>query len=122
MARYDGKNWKTWVETKSPLLSNFTQFVWPYQRVAWIGMDKGVSVTDGEFWVNYLVGDKGEGLREIHRPGQPPETKTMATALANCFVLGIYVDDQEAWFATSKGLSRGIFAPYQKPATVAEAK
>lgn len=118
-ARYEGRGWKTWVEEKTPLLSNFTQFVWPHRRVAWIGMDKGVSVTDGETWVNYEVGPKGEGLRTVYRPGQPPEVQTMPTALANCFVLGIYVDDEEAWFATSNGLSRGVFAPNPRPAAVA---
>jgi len=122
MSRYDGKNWKTWVQDKTPLLSNFTQFVWSHKGIAWIGMDKGVSVTDANYWVNYLVGDKGDGLVEIHRPGQPIEKRTMSTALANCFVLGIYVDDDEAWFATSNGLSRGIFAPQPKRTTVAEAK
>ncbi|MBI5384204.1 MAG: hypothetical protein HZA90_05900 [Verrucomicrobia bacterium] len=110
-SRYAKGQWQTWVETRSPLPSNFTQFVWPHKRAAWVGSDRGVSVTDGKFWVNYLVGDKGEGLVEIHRPGATqPEKRTMSTALANQFVLGIYVDDTEAWFATSKGLSRGVFA------------
>lgn len=121
-ARYEGRGWKTWVEEKTPLLSNFTQIVWPHRRVAWIGMDKGVSVTDGETWVNYEVGARGEGIRTIHRPGRAPEVQVMDTALANCFVLGIYVDDEEAWFATSNGLSRGVFAPYQRPAAVAQAR
>jgi len=46
----------------------------------------------------------------------------MPTALANGFVLGIWADDNEAWFATSKGLSRGVLA--QRPAATrgAEAK
>jgi ligand-binding sensor domain-containing protein len=110
MSRYDGRNWKTWIEIKSPLLSNFTQFVWIHQNAAWIGMDKGVSVTDGGTWVNYLADDSGAGSIEIHRPNQPTEIRPMSTALANRFVLGIYVDDDEAWFATSNGLSRGIFA------------
>jgi ligand-binding sensor domain-containing protein len=121
-SRYEGRGWKTWVEEKSPLLSNFTQIVWPHRRTAWIGMDKGLSVTDGKTWVNYEVDAKGEGIRTLHRPDQPPEVQTMKTALANGFVLGIYVDDDEAWFATSNGLSRGVFAPYQRPATVADAR
>jgi ligand-binding sensor domain-containing protein len=111
-ARYDGRTWRNWVAEKSPLLSDFTQFVWPHRRVAWIGMDAGVSVTDGNTWVNYRVEDN-QGIMEIHRPGQPLEQRIMTTALAHQFVLGIYVDDQEAWFATSKGLSRGVFAPSQ---------
>jgi ligand-binding sensor domain-containing protein len=113
-ARYDGRNWRNWHAEKSPLISDFTLFVWPHRRVAWIGMDLGVSVTDGDTWVNYLVGDNGEGIIELHRPGAPMERRTMATALANQFVLGIHVDDEEAWFATSKGLSRGVFSTSQQ--------
>ena len=60
--------------------------------------------------MNYLVGDKGEGIVEIHRRGKLRERRTMTTALANGFVLGIWADENEAWFATSKGLSRGWFA------------
>ncbi|MBI4664710.1 MAG: hypothetical protein HY735_38470 [Verrucomicrobia bacterium] len=120
LARYDGTRWRTWVERKTPLVSNFINFVWPHRRVAWIGTDRGVSVTDGTCWVNYLVNEKREGTVEIHRPGQPVETRPMATALPNGFVLGIFVDDQEAWFATSDGLSKGILAQKSRDNSVAE--
>jgi ligand-binding sensor domain-containing protein len=122
LSRYDGARWRTWQDKKSPLVSIFVNHVWAHHRVAWVGTDNGLSVTDGEYWVNYRVGDKGEGLLEIHRPGQPVEKRTLSTALANGFVLGSYVDDQEAWFATSNGLSHGVFEPQKKSATVAEAK
>ena len=124
ISRYDGRNWKTWVQDKSPLVSNFAQFVYPHRRSAWIGTDRGISVTDGQTWVNYLVGEKGEGRVEIHRPNQKPEVRTQATALANGFVLGIYVDDQDVWIATADGLSHGIFPadhPWKQPARVAQA-
>jgi hypothetical protein len=121
LSRYEHGMWKTWVQDKTPLVSNFTQWVKSWKRVAWIGTDRGVSVTDTKYWVNYLVGDKGAGLMEIHRPGQPLERRTMTTALANAFVLGIWVDDTGAWFATSKGLSRGVFAPKTKTPVVAAA-
>jgi ligand-binding sensor domain-containing protein len=122
MSRYDGKSWKTWVQDKTPLPSNFTQFAWPVGRTCWIGHDRGVSLTDGSNWINYLVGEQGDGRVEIHRPGQPVEKRPMTTALANNFVLGIWADENEAWFATSKGLSRGIFAPRPIAAKVADAK
>lgn len=109
-SRYDGRRWRTWVEGKSPLPSNFTQFVWTRGKVAWIGSDRGVSVTDADTWVNYLVSEKGDGVMEIHRPGRAVETRAMDTALPNAFVLGIWVDDREAWIATSDGLSRGVLA------------
>jgi ABC-type branched-subunit amino acid transport system substrate-binding protein len=107
-SRYDGRKWRTWVEGKSPLPSNFTQFVWTRGKVAWIGSDRGLSVTDGDTWVNYLVGEKGDGILEVHRPGLPVETRAMTSALPNPFVLGIWADDHEAWIATSDGLSRGL--------------
>ena len=122
MSRYDGKFWKTWVQDKSPLPSNFTQFAWPVGRHCWIGSDKGATVTDGSFWVNYLVSEKGEGIVETHRPGLPVEKKTMSTALANGFVLGIWADENEAWFATSKGLSHGIYATRNKNVKLSESK
>jgi ligand-binding sensor domain-containing protein len=121
-ARYDGKFWKTWVQDKTPLPSNFTQFAWPVGRTCWIGHDQGASLTDGNHWVNYLVGEKGGGIIEIHRPGQPVEKRTMQTALANGFVLGIWADETEAWFATSKGLSRGVFTRKSGVTKVADSR
>jgi len=122
LSRYDGKFWKTWVQDKTPLPSNFTQFAWPVGRTCWIGHDRGASLTDGTNWVNYLVGEKGEGIVEVHRPGKPMEKRAMSTALANGFVLGIWADENEAWFATSKGLSRGVFAPKPGSTKVADTR
>ena len=34
----------------------------------------------------------------------------MTTALADGFVMAVWADDHEAWFATSNGLSHGTFA------------
>jgi hypothetical protein len=43
----------------------------------------------------------------------------MPTALADGFVMAVWADDHEAWFATSNGLSHGIFAaPTASPAVV----
>jgi ligand-binding sensor domain-containing protein len=122
MSRYDGSRWRTWEEKKSPLVSNFINFIWAHGRVAWVGTDRGVSVTDGDTWVTYRANENGEGLAEITRPGQPVETRTMATKLPNDFVLGIWADDQEAWFATSDGLGHANFAASPKSAKVATAK
>jgi ligand-binding sensor domain-containing protein len=122
MSRYDGSRWRTWQEKKSPLLSNFINFIWARGRVAWIGTDRGVSVTDGDTWVNYRTNEKGEGLVEITRPGQATETRTMRTHLANDYVLGIWADDHEAWFATSDGLGHGFFPTTPKTPSTASAK
>ena len=112
LARYDTKEatWRTWVQDKTPLVSNFINTVFARGRVAWVATDLGVSVTDGINWVNYTVEKNGHGLIRTYRPGQEPQTRTMTTALADGFVMAVWADDHEAWFATSNGLSRGIFA------------
>ena len=113
MSRFDGSRWKTWQEKKSPLLSNFINFIYARGRVAWAGTDRGISVTDGDTWVNYRTSETKVGLIEIHRPGQDMQTRTISTHLPNDFVLGIWVNNQEAWFATSDGLGHGWFATSQ---------
>jgi ligand-binding sensor domain-containing protein len=119
MSRYDGLRWRTWQEKKSPLPSNFVNFIWARGHVAWVGTDRGVSVTDGENWVNYRADDSGHGLVEIIKPKRPVESRSMATKLANDFVLGIWADDKDAWFATSDGLTHGILAARPKLTTAA---
>lgn len=120
MSRYDGLRWRTWQEKKSPLPSNFINFIFARGRVAWIGTDRGVSVTDGDTWVNYRSSDKGEGLVEISQPRQAVETRSMPTHLPNDFVLGLWVDERQAWFATSDGLSHGFLnSPAQNTSTTA---
>jgi ligand-binding sensor domain-containing protein len=122
MSRYDGSRWRTWQEKKSPLLSNFINFIWAHGRVAWVGTDRGLSVTDGDTWANYRTDEKGEGMVEITRPGRPVETRTMSTKLPSDFVLGIWADDQEAWFATADGLGHATLQAPPKPAKVAVAQ
>lgn len=112
LARYDTSEatWRTWVEDKTPLVSNFINSVFAHGRVAWVATDRGASVTDGTCWANYTVDGQGRGAVQIQRPGCAPQTRAMATRLADGFVMAIWADDHEAWFATSNGLSRATFA------------
>jgi ligand-binding sensor domain-containing protein len=121
LSRYDTKEatWRTWVQDKTPLVSSFINTVFARGRVAWLATDRGASVTDGTSWVNYFVDENGRGVVRIYRPGKEPETRTMATALADGFVTAIWADDHEAWFATSNGVSHGVFAAPTDSPTVA---
>ena len=121
LARYDTKEatWQTWVQDKTPLVSKFVNTVYAHGRVAWVATDRGVSETDGTNWVNYTVDEKGQGFAKTYLNGKAPETRTMTTALSNGFVMAIWADDHEAWFATSNGLSHGIFAEPTPSPTVA---
>ena len=69
MSRYDGSRWRTWQEKKSPLLSNFINFICARGRVAWVGTDRGISVTDGDTWVNYRTSEKRRGADRNRPPG-----------------------------------------------------
>lgn len=121
LSRYDTKEatWQTWVQDKTPLLSKFVNTVFAHGRVAWVSTDRGVSVTDGTRWTNYTIDEKGRGVVRTFRPGAEPETRIMDTSLANGFVMAVWADDHEAWFATSNGLSHGIFAEPATPPSVA---
>jgi ligand-binding sensor domain-containing protein len=112
LSRYNTRNgtWRTWVQDKSPLASNFINTVFAHRSFAWLATDRGVSSTDGDTWVNYAVDDEGHGSVAMHRPGQPAETRAMSTALCDPFVLATWADDHEIWFGTSNGISHGIFA------------
>jgi ligand-binding sensor domain-containing protein len=112
LARYDTREatWRTWVQDKTPLVSNFINSIFARGRVAWIATDRGVSVTDGTTWVNYLVDEKGAGTVRTYLPGQQSESRTMTTALSDGFVMAVWADDHEAWIATSNGLSHATFA------------
>jgi ligand-binding sensor domain-containing protein len=110
LSRYDGSRWRTWQEKKSPLPSNFVNFIWAFGRVAWVATDRGLAVTDGNTWANYRTGDNGEGIVEITRPARPAQTQTMSTKLPNDFILGIWANSQEAWLATAHGLAHAFLA------------
>ncbi len=115
VARYDGTRWKTFLTDKSPLVSNFVNFIATQGKTGWICTDMGVSVTDGESWATYRH-EGGSFVVSITRPGRPAENRRMATALPNDFVLGASMGEGEIWFATSHGLARGVLAAPQRAA------
>ncbi len=119
VARYDGTRWKSYLEKKTPLVSNFVNFIAARGRVAWICTDRGLTVTDGTSWATYKNAEGGGGTLEITRPGAPPEKRRTATAMSNDFILGASITANEVWFATSHGLTRGILAGKSDPPAAA---
>jgi ligand-binding sensor domain-containing protein len=122
LSRYDGSRWRTWQEGKSPLPSNFVNFIWARGKTAWIGTDRGLCLTDGDAWANYHTDTKRTGVVDVTLPGTATETKPMATRLPNDFVLGVWADDHEAWIATSDGLARAVLNPPGKTGKTDEAR
>lgn len=115
MSRYDGSRWKTFLAGKSPLVSNFINFVAAKGSNAWVCTDRGLATTDGTAWATYHRAVNGTGLLDLSVPGGS-ETRRMPTSLPNNFVLGISVGEDEVWIATSHGLARGVLARAPAPA------
>jgi ligand-binding sensor domain-containing protein len=87
-SRYDGRNWKNFLEKDSGLPSNFINQVKAVDgQRAWFSTDKGLAYYDGENWAVY----------------RQPEN-----ALAHNYILGIDFQGDDIWVATAKGLSHGI--------------
>jgi len=75
------------------------------RRIAWAHRP-GVSVTEATLG-NYQVGKDGKGV-VTYAVRVSRRDRTMATALSDGFVMAVWADDHEAWFATSNGLSRPL--------------
>jgi ligand-binding sensor domain-containing protein len=109
-SRYDGRNWRNFLEKDSGLPSNFLNQVKAVDgNRAWFSTDKGLAYYDGENWAVYRP------ALDTHRPemlvrdaaGNVTRTET-ATAPAHNYVLGVDFDGDDIWVATAEGLSHGI--------------
>ena len=109
-SRYDGRNWKNFLEKDSGLPSNFLNQVKAVDgRRAWFSTDKGLAYYDGENWAVYRP------ALDTHRPemlvrdaaGNVSRVEA-ATAPAYHYVLGVDFQGDDIWVATAKGLSHGV--------------
>jgi ligand-binding sensor domain-containing protein len=115
LSRYDGSRWKTYVQAKTPLPSNFINSVSARGAVVWVCSDRGLSTTDGRTWATYRHDEDGHAIVAIARPGRPSETRVMPTGLPNDFVLSVSVTDHDVWIGTSHGLAHGRLVDPPKP-------
>jgi len=125
MSRYDGRNWRGYMDHDSGLASNFINFVKARGRVAWACTDKGLSVVNGDTnrWVTYTPADPAwtksqvppvgpiEGTKgwvaKIFDDNRLLETVPLEHGLANNHIYGVDFQGDDVWVATSKGVSRG---------------
>ena len=109
-SRYDGRNWRNFLDKDSGLPSNFLNQVKTLDGTrTWFATDKGLAYFDGANWAVYrpaldthqpemLVRDEKGNLRRV-----PVET-----APAHNYVFGVDFQGDDIWVATAKGLSHGI--------------
>jgi ligand-binding sensor domain-containing protein len=109
-SRYDGRNWRNFLDKDSGLPSNFLNQVKAVDgNRAWFSTDKGLAYYDGENWAVYrpapdthapemLVRDQAGNVSRIQTDSAP----------AHNYILGVDFQGDDIWVATAKGLSHGI--------------
>jgi len=108
-SRYDGRNWRNYLEKDSGLPSNFLNQVKSIDGTrAWFSTDKGLAYFDGENWATYrpaldthtpemLVRDKDGKTSRVRVDSAP----------AHNYTFGVDFQGDGIWVATAKGLSHG---------------
>jgi hypothetical protein len=127
MSRYDGRNWRGYLDSDSGLASNFINMVKAKGPVAYACTDKGLSAVNGltNRWVTYAPSDPAwkhgnsapqgpvEGTKgweaRIYDDAKLLETVKLEHGLANNHVNGVDFQGDDIWVATSKGVSHGIW-------------
>jgi hypothetical protein len=109
-SRYDGRNWKNFLEKDSGLPSNFLNQVKAVDgQRAWFSTDKGLAYYDGENWAVYRPALETHKPEMFVRDAAGHVTPvSVDTAPAHNYVLGVDFQGDDIWVATAKGLSHGI--------------
>ncbi len=110
LSRYDGRNWKGFLDQDSGMPSNFTNQVKAVDNDrVWVSTDKGLAYYDGTNWSVYrpaldtrkpemLIRDAGGSITKVDVDSAP----------AHNYILGVDFQGDDIWVATAHGLSHGI--------------
>jgi ligand-binding sensor domain-containing protein len=109
-SRYDGRNWKNFLEKDSGLPTNFLNQVKAVDgNRAWFSSDKGLVYYDGTNWAVYRPAlDTHEPEMLIRDASGKVTRERTETAPAHNYILGVDFQGDDIWVATAKGLSHGI--------------
>ncbi|HLJ50702.1 MAG TPA: two-component regulator propeller domain-containing protein [Bryobacteraceae bacterium] len=109
-SRYDGRNWKNFLDKDSGLPSNFLNQVKGVDGThAWFSTDKGLAYYDGENWAVYRPALDTHKPEMLVRDGSGKTTRVETeTAPAHNYILGVDFAGDDLWVATAHGLSHGI--------------
>ena len=115
--RYDGRNWRGYYAHETGFPSDFTNFVKGRSaNEAWFGTDKGVGVVadfPSDTTVSYTRDPKTlRGRAVVYREGKPLRVFDMDKGIPHNYILGLDIDGNDVWVATSKGLGWGIGKGY----------
>lgn len=109
-SRYDGRNWRNFLEKDSGLPSNFLNQVKGVDGThAWFSTDKGLGYFDGTNWATYRPALDTQAPEMLVRDEQGRVTRVpVRSAPAHHYTFGIDFQNDDIWVATAKGVSHGI--------------
>jgi len=109
-SRYDGRNWRNFLDKDSGLPSNFLNQVKTIDGTrTWFSTDKGLAYFDGERWAVYRSAPDTGKPEMVVRGADGVVTHAPAdTAPAHNYTFGVDFQGDDIWVATAKGLSHGI--------------
>ena len=110
LARYDGRRWRSFTKADSGIPGDFISHMASRGHTAWIGSDEGLGVMRGDTVVSYQRNDDGTCAVRIVKGGEEQETRTLATAPGDNYVLWTFPRESDVWIATGHGLSHGFAA------------
>jgi len=110
VSRYDGRNWRNFLDKDSGLPSNFMNQVKSIDgNRTWFATDKGVAYFDGEQWAVYRPALDSHKPEMVVRDKDGKVTREpAATAPAHNYTFGVDFQGSDIWVATARGLSHGI--------------
>ncbi len=109
-SRYDGRNWKGFLDKDSGLPSNFLNQVKAVDNDrAWFATDKGLAYYDGVNWSVYRSALDTRLPEMTVRDAAGTVTKVAVdSAPSHNYILGMDFQGDDIWVATAHGLSHGI--------------
>ena len=105
VSRYDGRNWRNFLDKDSGLPSNFLNQVKTIDGTrTWFSTDKGLAYYDGEQWATYRPALDTHAPEMLVRDEHGAVTHVpVESAPAHHYTFGIDFQKDDIWVATAKG-------------------
>jgi len=109
-SRYDGRNWRNFLDKDSGLPSNFLNQVKTIDGTrTWFSTDKGLAYFDGENWATWRPALDTRTPEMLVRDARGAVSRVpVDTAPAHHYIFGVDFQGDDLWVATAKGVSHGI--------------
>ncbi|HMD72066.1 MAG TPA: two-component regulator propeller domain-containing protein [Bryobacteraceae bacterium] len=110
VSRYDGRNWRNFLDKDSGLPSNFLNQVKTVDGTrTWFSTDKGLAYYDGESWATYRPALDTHAPEMLVRDEHGAVTRVaVESAPAHHYIFAVDFQNDDLWVATAKGISHGI--------------